>query len=139
MQTSPSFTVKKSLQTPEQIKDFLFILFQFLLCFLLYIQWGLVLKKTKIMAEKDIAEKNLEALNDVFADIVNVLLFKGKQIIHEDELEADTTKSIFKAEMINFWVLPLLRRGRSFRGLPTDGLLTQTAAMPVARLHRSMP
>ena len=50
------------------------------------------------MAEKDIAEKNLEALNDVFADIVNVLLFKGKRIIHEDELEADTTKSMFKAD-----------------------------------------
>lgn len=50
------------------------------------------------MAEKDIAEKNLEALNDVFADIVNVLLFKGEQIIQENELEADTTKSMFKAD-----------------------------------------
>ena len=50
------------------------------------------------MAEKDIAEKNLEALNDVFADIVNVLLFKGKRIIQEDELEADATKSMFKAD-----------------------------------------
>lgn len=30
------------------------------------------------MAEKDIAEKTLEAYNDVFADIVNVLLFQGK-------------------------------------------------------------
>lgn len=29
---------------------------------------------------KDIAEKNLEAFNDVFADIVNVLLFNGKQL-----------------------------------------------------------
>ena len=35
------------------------------------------------MAEKDITEKNLEALNDVFADIVNVLLFKGEQVINE--------------------------------------------------------
>lgn len=50
------------------------------------------------MAEKDIAEKNLEALNDVFADIVNVLLFKGKRIIQEDELEADATRSMFKAD-----------------------------------------
>lgn len=54
--------------------------------------------KIKTMAEKDIAEKNLEALNDVFADIVNVLLFKGKRIIQEDELEADATKSMFKAD-----------------------------------------
>ena len=50
------------------------------------------------MAEKDIAEKNLEALNDVFADIVNVLLFKGEQVINEKDLEADTTKSMFKAD-----------------------------------------
>jgi hypothetical protein len=33
------------------------------------------------MGEKDITEKNLEAWNDVFADIVNVLLFKGKRLI----------------------------------------------------------
>ena len=50
------------------------------------------------MAEKDITEKNLEVLNDVFADIVNVLLFKGEQVINEKDLEADTTKSMFKAD-----------------------------------------
>lgn len=50
------------------------------------------------MAEKDITKKNLEALNDVFADIVNVLLFKGEQVINEKDLEADTTKSMFKAD-----------------------------------------
>lgn len=50
------------------------------------------------MAEKDITEKNLEALNDVFADIVNVLLFKGEEVINEKDLEADTTKSMFKAD-----------------------------------------
>ena len=30
------------------------------------------------MAEKDIAEKSLEEYNDVFADIVNGLLFGGE-------------------------------------------------------------
>ena len=50
------------------------------------------------MAEKDITEKNLETLNDVFADIVNVLLFKGEQVINEKDLETDTTKSMFKAD-----------------------------------------
>ena len=29
------------------------------------------------MGEKDMTERTLEAYNDVFADIVNVLLFKG--------------------------------------------------------------
>ena len=33
------------------------------------------------MGSKDITEKNLEAWNDVFADIVNVLLFKGKRLV----------------------------------------------------------
>ena len=38
------------------------------------------------MAEKDITEKSLEALNDVFADIVNVLLFHGEQVVREEML-----------------------------------------------------
>ncbi|SFJ04235.1 hypothetical protein SAMN04487775_11233 [Treponema bryantii] len=50
------------------------------------------------MGEKDIAEKNLEAWNDVFADIVNVLLFKGKQLVKEQDLEADTKDSMLKAD-----------------------------------------
>ena len=33
------------------------------------------------MAEKDVAEKILESYNDVFSDIVNVLLFQGKQVL----------------------------------------------------------
>ena len=38
------------------------------------------------MAEKDLAEKILESYNDVFADIVNVLLFKGKRVIKPESL-----------------------------------------------------
>lgn len=33
------------------------------------------------MGEKDITEKILADYNDVFADIVNVLLFGGKQLL----------------------------------------------------------
>lgn len=50
------------------------------------------------MGEKDITEKHLEAWNDVFADIVNVLLFKGKRLIKENDLESDTKDSMFKAD-----------------------------------------
>lgn len=35
------------------------------------------------MSEKDIAEKTFIALNDVFADIVNGLLFEGKQVFNQ--------------------------------------------------------
>lgn len=45
------------------------------------------------MSEKDIAEKTFIALNDVFADIINGLLFEGKQVITEDSLEDITPTS----------------------------------------------
>ena len=38
------------------------------------------------MAEKDISEKILESYNDVFADIVNVLLFNGEQVVDPSDL-----------------------------------------------------
>ena len=50
------------------------------------------------MGAKDITEKNLEAFNDVFADIINVLLFKGKNLMKEKDLEADTKDSMFKVD-----------------------------------------
>ena len=39
------------------------------------------------MAQKDASEKILESYNDVFSDIVNVLLFKGRKVLSEEELE----------------------------------------------------
>ncbi|MBR5401002.1 MAG: Rpn family recombination-promoting nuclease/putative transposase [Treponema sp.] len=50
------------------------------------------------MGAKDITEKNLEAFNDVFADIVNVLLFKGNKIMKEKDLESAAKDSMFKAD-----------------------------------------
>ena len=50
------------------------------------------------MGEKDIAEKVLEDYNDVFADIVNVLLFQGEQIVKPEQLEDKTLRSSYKAD-----------------------------------------
>lgn len=50
------------------------------------------------MAEKDIAEKTLEAYNDVFADIINVLLFGGKLLVKEEELDDESPNSSYKAD-----------------------------------------
>ena len=50
------------------------------------------------MGEKDKVEKTLEAYNDVFADIVNVLLFNGADEVKEDDLIDDTVHSIFKTD-----------------------------------------
>jgi len=50
------------------------------------------------MPGKDIAEKTLEAYNDVFADIINVLLFDGKLLVKEDELVEENPNSSYKAD-----------------------------------------
>ena len=64
------------------------------------------------MAEKDIAEKTLEAYNDVFADIVNVLLFGGRQFVKEEELEEESPHSSYKAQerdVAKYWRKGLVR------------------------------
>lgn len=48
------------------------------------------------MGDKDIAEKTLEAYDDVFSDIINVLLFGGRQLIKEDELSDAAPLSEYK-------------------------------------------
>jgi hypothetical protein len=50
------------------------------------------------MGQKDITEKILEDYNDVFADIVNVLLFRGNRIVKEESLKETKVKSQYKAE-----------------------------------------
>ena len=48
--------------------------------------------------EKDIAEKNLESYNDIFADIANVFLFDGEQVVKETELVDESTEGILKVD-----------------------------------------
>jgi hypothetical protein len=50
------------------------------------------------MGQKDISEKILEAYNDVFSDIVNVLLFDGEEVIKPDELEEQAPRTAYKAD-----------------------------------------
>ena len=48
--------------------------------------------------EKDITQKTLEMYNDVFADIINVLLFNGKKVVTEDSLTDVLQESILKMD-----------------------------------------
>lgn len=48
------------------------------------------------MKEKDLSEKVLEDNNDIFADIVNVLLFDGKDTVEEDTLVSTAVHSQYK-------------------------------------------
>lgn len=50
------------------------------------------------MGEQDITEKVLEDYDDVFSDILNGLLFYGKEVIHENELMNTKDKSQYKAD-----------------------------------------
>ena len=50
------------------------------------------------MSGKDAVEKTLESYNDVFSDIVNGLLFHGRQLIREDELTDAQSFSMYKAD-----------------------------------------
>lgn len=50
------------------------------------------------MSGKDITEKTLEAYNHVFADILNVLIFKGKRVVDPEDLEDQIPRSIYKAD-----------------------------------------
>ncbi|MBR6173288.1 MAG: Rpn family recombination-promoting nuclease/putative transposase [Eubacterium sp.] len=48
--------------------------------------------------EKDLTQMQLEDHNDVFEDIINVLLFNGERVIRAEELEDILPKSQYKAE-----------------------------------------
>ena len=50
------------------------------------------------MGEKDITQKNFEAYNDVFSDIVNGTLFDGREVIKPDSLVDAVAKSQYKAD-----------------------------------------
>ena len=50
------------------------------------------------MKSKDITQKMLERYNDVFADIVNVLLFNGKRIVEENALIDTPTDRALKID-----------------------------------------
>ena len=50
------------------------------------------------MAGKDVTEKTLEAYGDVFADIVNGLLFSGEQVLTEQSLTDAQPFSMYKED-----------------------------------------
>lgn len=50
------------------------------------------------MGKKDISEKVLFRYNDVFADIINVLVFGGERRVKENALEIANVMEQYKAE-----------------------------------------
>ena len=50
------------------------------------------------MGEKDVTEKLLEDYEDVFADIVNGVIFKGEQRVKPESLRESAVRSQYKAD-----------------------------------------
>lgn len=50
------------------------------------------------MAEKDTTERILLEINDVFADIINTLLFQGNEIVSPNQLQEYSERSAYKAD-----------------------------------------
>ena len=50
------------------------------------------------MHERDMTEKHLEGYDDVFADVVNVLLFKGERRVKPEDLEDARARTLYKAD-----------------------------------------
>lgn len=57
------------------------------------------------MGKKDLGEKLLEDYADVFADIINVLIFHGKRLLKEDDIVDGPTASRYKdaEEILDFF------------------------------------
>ena len=50
------------------------------------------------MGQKDLTQKNLEYYPDVFADILNALLYEGKQVVQPTELQPAPTETIYPSK-----------------------------------------
>ena len=50
------------------------------------------------MGQKDLSQKHLESYPDVFADVVNALLYEGRQMVKENELVPAPTESFYRTD-----------------------------------------
>ena len=51
-----------------------------------------------LVPERDMTEKHLEGYNDVFADVVNVLLFGGKRRVKPEDLKDTRARTFYKTD-----------------------------------------
>ena len=84
------------------------------------------------MGQKDLSEKILVAYDDVFADIVNVLMFNGQKKIQPEELEDRGTKDFYKEKgMLHEMERDVVKRWKKGEvRFACIGIENQTAADP---------
>ena len=84
------------------------------------------------MGQKDLSEKILVAYDDVFADIINVLMFNGQQKIQPEELEDRGSKDFYKEKgMLHEMERDVVKRWKKGEvRFACIGIENQTAADP---------
>ena len=84
------------------------------------------------MGQKDLSEKILVAYDDVFADIINVLLLKRQYLIRPEELEDRGTKDFYKSNgMLHELERDVVKRWKKGEvRLACIGIENQTAVDP---------
>ena len=50
------------------------------------------------MGQKDLTQKNLESFPDVFADIINALLYEGRPILNPEKLQPAPTETVYPSK-----------------------------------------
>ena len=50
------------------------------------------------MGQKDLTQKHLESYPDVFADVINALLYEGKEIVKPEELQPAPTETFYRSK-----------------------------------------
>ena len=49
------------------------------------------------MGQKDLAAKDLESRPEVFADIINALIYEGEQIVSPEQLRPAPTETLYES------------------------------------------
>ena len=88
------------------------------------------------MSEKDISQREFAEYEDTFADIVNVLLLKGKRLILPDELRDATVKSAYKDKKTR---LRMQERDVAIFWKRCNIILAMFGPENQVSIHRSMP
>lgn len=112
------------------------------------------------MGQKDKVEKLLEDYPDVFADIVNVLVYNGKQVIQPQELSETKVKSQYKAaddtlheqerDILKVWkkgetlklivlVQKKIKRGDSISKIADDLVEDEITITPIYKIVKEFP
>ena len=51
------------------------------------------------MGQKDLTQKDLECYTDVFADVINALMYDGEKVLQDENLQPAPTETIYHSKV----------------------------------------